>query len=568
VSSAPVFVAEPAFFYPESWPDPGPEPDAGTSGTYSDFVADNQNRDGMVYVGGNDGMLHAFDAETGRERFAYVPDISFDKLNELTHPGYGETTSHEPYADGSPTYVDAHINGDWTSVLVSGMRAGGQGIYALDITDPRNFTHAGNAETNADEIALWEFTDKDTSAAGNDATGDPDLGFTYGKPSVVRLHSGEWAAVFGNGYNSTASDGNAGSGNAVLFVVSLETGRLIRKIDTGVGPGADPQGDDRPNGLSAPAVVDVDSDSVAELAYAGDLFGNLWKFDLRAGDPNNWDIVSPGGDGGVGPLFQAVNSDADAQAITVRPQVGRHPDGKGGYMVYFGTGKYIHTDDASAADTPTNTFYGIWDNGSTVFTRSELLEQHIINEATVDPDNDELVNDPEKKTLRTTTAKEINNWYDGTGSPDPGKGGWFLDLAAPGAPDATDPGDNHGEKAVTNPILRSGRLIFTTLIPNESVCALGGTGWIMELNAGDGSRRDEPPFDLNQDSSFDEADQTENDNNPSGLKRDAVVSQVAIQSRDLNKETKLSSTSDGDIDAVTANSGDEDRGRQSWQELR
>ncbi|PSQ91093.1 MAG: hypothetical protein BRD57_05300 [Proteobacteria bacterium SW_6_67_9] len=237
-------------------------------------------------------------------------------------------------------------------------------------------------------------------------------------------------------------------------------------------------------------------------------------------------------------------------------------------MVYFGTGKYIHTDDASAADTPTNTFYGIWDNGSTVFTRSELLEQHIINEATVDPGNDDLVNDPEEKTLRTTTAKKINNWYDGTGSPDPGKGGWFLDLAAPGAPDATDSGDNHGEKAVTNPILRSGRLIFTTLVPNESVCALGGTGWIMELNAGDGSRRNEPPFDLNQDSSFDEADQTENDNNPSGLKRDAVVSQVAIQSRDLNKETKLSSTSDGDIDAVTANSGDEDRGRQSWQELR
>ena len=159
----------------------------------------------MVYVGANDGMLHGFDADTGVERLAHVPNAVFPNLKGLTDPAY----AHRYFVDGSPKAADAYFAGAWHTVLVEPLAGGGRAVFALDITDPT--AHAASK-------VLWEYT-------------DTDLGYPLGEASIVRMANGEWAAVFGNGY---LSDNH----RAVLYVVNIETGALIRKIDTGVGAAA------------------------------------------------------------------------------------------------------------------------------------------------------------------------------------------------------------------------------------------------------------------------------------------------------------------------------------------
>ncbi|MEE8512654.1 MAG: PilC/PilY family type IV pilus protein, partial [Acidiferrobacterales bacterium] len=193
IDSSPVFVGAPAFNYP----------DGLESQAYAGFASSNSGRPKMVYVGANDGMLHGFDASTGEEKIAYVPKKVFPNLSRLGDANY----AHRFFVNGSPTAGDAFVSGAWRTVLVGGMRKGGQAIYALDVTDPTSFD-----ESNASSLVLWEFTDAD----------DSDLGYTYARPAIVRMNNGKWAAVFGNGYNNTAADGNASTtGNAVLFIVDI-----------------------------------------------------------------------------------------------------------------------------------------------------------------------------------------------------------------------------------------------------------------------------------------------------------------------------------------------------------
>ncbi len=177
----------------------------------------------MIYVGANDGMLHAFHAEgdqRGTEAFAYIPGSVFPRLRQLASQTYG----HQFYVDGSPSMGDAYFAPSgrgrkaWRTVVAGGLNKGGQAIYALDVTDPAGFD---------EHSILWEFTDAD----------DRDLGFTYSQPIVQKLHDGQWYVIFGNGYNSMASDAHPSlTGNAVLYLVDIETG-VATKLDTGVGPG-------------------------------------------------------------------------------------------------------------------------------------------------------------------------------------------------------------------------------------------------------------------------------------------------------------------------------------------
>ncbi len=210
-----------------------------------------QGRLKMLYLGANDGMLHAIDAETGVEKFAYVPGVVFPNLSALTSPDY----EHRFYIDGSPRASDAYIdidgNGEkeWRTILVGTLGAGGKGIFAMDVTDPDNFSQSD---------ILWEIT--------SESTGFADLGFGIGQqPFIIRMQNGEWAAIFGNGFGSTAQ-------NAVLYIVSLLDGSLIKAIDVGDAAGA--------NGLSGAAPVDYHRDRIVDAVYAGDLKGNLWKFDV------------------------------------------------------------------------------------------------------------------------------------------------------------------------------------------------------------------------------------------------------------------------------------------------
>ena len=154
----------------------------------------------------------------------------------------------------------------------------------------------------------------------------------------------DWLVIFGNGYNSSKS-------HAVLYILNLETGELIKRIDTGVG---------NCNGLSSPIAIDVDSNGTVDYVYAGDLQGNLWKFDLLDASAANWEVAYEDPDGNPAPVFQAKNFSGHPQPITSKPDVMYHCE-KPGYMVIFGTGRYLAELDLESSET--SSVYGIWDYG-------------------------------------------------------------------------------------------------------------------------------------------------------------------------------------------------------------
>ncbi len=469
-----------------------------------------QNRPPMIYVGANDGMLHAFNAETGEELFAYVPNAVFPRLSALTSPNY----AHQYYVDGSPWSADVWLDGRWRTVLLSSLGAGGKAVFALDITDPANFDSGD---------VLWEYTDS-------------ELGFTIGQATIARMANGEWAAIFGNGYESSSQ-------RAQLFIVNLADGSLIRRIDTQAGGGGSP------NGLASPIPVDVNGDAIADFIYAGDLLGNLWKFDVTDASAANWGIAY-GTTSAPKPLTTAVDDLGVPQPITAKPEVGRHP--KGGVMVYFGTGKYFETgDDLVGSNPQVQRFYAIHDHGETVDVTSDLQEQTILAEMSHFDNR-----------VRITSNHPVD-WTS--------RKGWYLDLLSPlmGA---------QGERVINTPILRYGRVIFTTLIPEHDPCKYGGRSWLMELDALTGARLKKSPFDLNKDDKFDEADRV-NAGDLDGDGNDDVVTVSGKQSPDGGistnpaifdagdgKEVKIASKSSADFEVTVESSGIVP-GRKSWRQL-
>jgi type IV pilus assembly protein PilY1 len=530
VNSSPIFVGAPPFRY--------------TDATYAAFRTKWASRTKMVYVGANDGMLHGFDATSGAERLAFVPGPVFRNLAELTKPGY----AHRFFVDGTPSMADVYYNSAWHTVLIGGLNKGGQGVYALDITDPANFT-----EANATSVYKWEFTD----------TNDADLGYTYSRPAIAQFRSPtgtQWLAVFGNGYNSTFDDTALGgkkssTGNAVLFFLDVETGKVVAKIDTKMGAGQDPTGNSRPNGLATPTLVDTNGDGVVDYVFAGDLFGEMWKFNVTAADPTSWGIAF----GGV-PMFVAKDATGKNQPITSRAEVGRGPGGKG-MVVLFGTGKFLEPSDKILANLSTQSFYGLFDpNTASTITlasdRSTLTQQQITYEGT-NTVNGKAV------PLRAVTQNAVAAGFRG----------WYLDLvsAAPGVPSGST--GFKGEMQVSDPILRNGRVIFSTIIPSTDPCTFGGNSWLMTLDALSGGRLSYPPFDLNNDHVFDKTDfVTLSDGTTvpaSGMQwNEGMVGKpgvVAGQNEDFGYG---SGSSGNDPEKKNLNTGPGDRGRQSWRQLR
>ncbi len=513
INSDPLLVGAPNFQYPTTFLN-------GNESNYIDYKIAQQNRTKILYVGANDGMLHAFDAETGQEVLAYVPSKVYANLSELTDPNY----THHYYVNGSVNVVDAYFASSWHSVLTGGLGAGGQGYYALDVTNPNIFS-----EATASSIVLWEFTDSD----------DADLGFSYSKPSIVRMANGVWAAVFGNGYNNTYSDGNVSStGNAVLYIVNLQTGALIKKFDTGVGMSEDPQLLARPNGLSSPTVIDTNGDSIADYIYAGDLFGNVWKIDVTSSNTAQWKFSFKTGNTPK-PLFIAEDSLGNRQAITSAPVVSRLDGAFNTYQVYFGTGQYIETSDETNLDT--QTFYGIRDDGSNQVTRAQLIEQSILYQG---------------GGFRVTSSNFVSLT----------DGGWYIDLIYNNA--------QSGERVITTPIYRRNSIIFTTIIPDNDPCSYGGTSWLMELRASDGNALGYNAFDANEDGVFNSSDfisYTLNGNNisspASGIQSTVgLVASPAILNAGDKEYKYLPGTSSG-IQSITENPGTNASGRQSWRQI-
>jgi len=564
VYSSPAFVGAPLARYPDNW---GGEPETGGA-AYSAFKLSKAGRAPIVYVGANDGMLHAFDADDGSERFAYVPASVFKNLNKLTDPAY----NHRFYVDGSPIVGDAFFGGAWHTVLVGGLRGGGQGIYALDITDPPATT---DTEVGIAAKVLWEFTDADDPTTSTKIEGDADLGYSYSDPNIVRMHNGKWAAVFGSGYNNTDTVNDisvSATGNAVLYIVDIADGSLIAKLDTKEGSAQDPTGSSRPNGLATPAPIDANGDHIVDYIYAGDLFGNLWKFDVTSLDDTQWKVAF-GPTANPDPLFTACAgmscTSSNHQPITTRPQVGRHPTLPNGFLVYFGTGKYFESGDASPTGQTNQSFYGIWDKNQTTlaaFDRGKLVDREILEEVVQGFDsNGDGTNDSTYE-LRVT-EKDSDDPIDWSTDL-----GWYMDLVDP------DDSQNHGEKQVTDSILRNGRIIFTTLIPSEDPCDFGGTGWLMELGAETGGPLEDAPFDLNGDGLFNQEDYVDLDGDgvgdvpPSGKKStEGIIARPGVGAgtgTDDDKEYKFSSGSTGNIERTVENAGAGYTGRTSWRELK
>lgn len=401
----------------------------------------------MVYVGSNDGGLHGFDSETGIEKFVYIPNAVFPNLLKLTSRTYVKD-GHQYFVDGSPVVVTEGTD----QILVANTGAGGRAVFALKVTDPSNFTGGSTGDV------LWEYTDS-------------DLGYTLGQPKIGQLKNGEWVVVLGNGYNSN-------SGRAYLFVVDLSTGSLIKKISTNSSTA---------NGLASPSLLLDSSDGAIIAAYAGDALGNLWKFDLSASNPAN--IPSVAMFSGT-PLFMAKNAANSAQPITSAPAITRHPNG--GYLILFGTGKYFEVGDHTTS-IPTQSFYGIWDTatwnstsgwqGGSIITATGSNRDNILLKQQITTEITSLGN-----TWRVVTTNAID-WTT--------KRGWYLDLTT------------SGERVTSSPIVNSGRVVFSTIIPydNTDPCAPSiGASWLMALDALSGGRSTSVVFDVNRDGLYNSAD--------------------------------------------------------------
>lgn len=530
VDSDPVYVGQPGRRYPDQWGEGQPE----NNKPYSEFRA--IERAPMVYVGANGGMLHGFGAEAsganaGKERLAYIPAGVFARLGTLAQPSYG----HDYFVNETPVVEDVYFadggaqEQGWRTILVGGLGAGGQSIYALDVTDPSQFD-----ESKAEDIVLWEFT-------------DPDLGYTFGQPAIGRLPNGRWAVFFGSGVNNTASDGSASeTGNAYLFIVDAQTGDLIRKLDTRMGVDEDPAEASRPNALWTPALVDSDGDFIVDRVFAGDFFGNLWQWQISGDAPSAWDFAPAAGQ--PIPMFQARNAQGVAQPITSRPEVGFHENGAD-LVVYFGTGQYLTVNDNLVNDAPIQSFYAVANTSNLTLTRAALQAQAIEAEFSV----------PGGLSLRQTTDNAVD-WLT--------QQGWYLDLTAPGSIS-----NGRGERIVHGPILRGGKVIFPTLIPAGDVCSAGGSGWIMELNARSGARLSAPPIDVNNDGLINAEDRLPLDSDvvlyPSGFSdlQGGIPERPAIVLESQRQEKKLIGQSSGRVLTITEDPGGNAVGRQSWRQI-
>jgi type IV pilus assembly protein PilY1 len=534
INSSPVFVGSPRGINRDQAPFP-------TDDLYSDFVNAYDTRAEVVYVGANDGMMHGFAAQTGEELFGYVPNMILDssktysnKLNDYSSPFY----YHNYYVDLSPRLNDIYMrpsvggSKQWMTALVGGLGSGGKGFFALNVTNP---TSLYAIKSSASAAILWEFTDEDDTypedSSGNpigsgaltDPDGNPikDMGYANSLPVVqmTNLNDGgtpvrnEWAAIFGNGSNSTA-------GYSTLFVLLMDAGidgwssGDFVKIPTDYGLAlSGEQQAGFPNGRSTPTAVDVDLNGTVDYVYAGDRLGNLFRFDLTSDDSADWHAVH---------LFKATCNDGVddiIQPILSKPLVVKNPD-EFGFMVIFGIGSYLSSSDAS--NTEIQSIYVIWDrldnnppttNANTKADR--LVEQTITS--VVDDSGAVAI------TRRIVSRNAVGLVADGGST---GTYGWYIDLDMERAADtisgATNPDTSGqappnpqfaGERAIRRILFRNGALITTTILPatDEFSCSGVRPGAVLVMNAFSGGDLEQAIIDFNTDGVVDENDLIEVD---------------------------------------------------------
>ena len=412
LESQPAFIGSPVFSYPYTG--------------YSAYKTAQAGRAGTVYMGANDGMMHAFAANTGIERWAYVPSMVIPNMWILADKSY--STLHRNFVNGSPITSDIYCPGNcggvvdvtfgdsasWRTILVAGMNGGGRGYFALDITDP------------VTPLLLWEFT----TTTGIGVVKNDDVGYSFGQAIITRKADGTWVVLVTSGYNNTSP----GDGKGYLFVLNASTGAIISKIATGVGSTTTPSGLARIAGWN-----DEPAGNQAGFVYGGDLLGNVWRFNINSTTPA---VI------GTGDAFKFATLFSDAagtlpQPVTTTPTLGLI---NGKRVVFIGTGKYLETGDLT--NTQIQTQYAIKDADATttlVNPRTVLVRQTLTNVGA----------------SRTVSSNTVNFYTDR---------GWFVDF-----PDS-------GERVNVDSKLVQGTLLVPSIVPSNTACTPGGYGWLNFLN--------------------------------------------------------------------------------------
>lgn len=498
INSTPTWVGPPAAGYKQAWGDalyssavmPENNPGAVTYPAFSSGSA--ATRLNVIYSGANDGLLHGFRSGSyaangtyvnnsstpndGREVLAYMPGAVVNTVHnagtnllDYSSPQY----AHNYYVDATPASGDVFYGGAWHTWLVGGLGAGGSAIYALDVTDPRDFN-----EANASSIVVGEWSSSTLSCVGAATCGADNLGNTYGVPQIRRFHNGTWGFIFGNGFDSA-------SGSAGIFVATIDPtsgGVTFYYLDTGSGVNTE----GTKNGIYYATPADLDGDHITDYVYAGDLLGNVWRFDLTSDTPTAWEADSA-------PMFSA----PAGQPITSKVVVAAVPALAGGprVMVNFGTGIELPQtlNQAARYASAQQSLYGIWDwdltawNGKSTTQYATLTGAHTVNVSNLQVQTIlGTYNSTGTGTgngLRTVSSNPVC-WQGATEcSVGNTKYGWYFPLA-------TSTGLASPEQIIYSPILQFGTFIVNTTIPANdsptSCTSSGATGWTMALDPATG----------------------------------------------------------------------------------
>lgn len=417
VNSVPLFVGKPKFAFIDA-----------VTPTYSDWATGSsiQSRTPTLYVGANDGMLHAFNANSGQEQWAYIPRMLLPKLWMLAEQNYA--TKHQYYVDGSPSSMDVYDGSTWRTILVGGLNSGGSGYYALDITNP------------AAPKALWEFC-TDSSLC---TVTDKDLGLTYGNPLITKRKSdGRWVVLVTSGYNNDVT----GDGKGYLYVLDALTGTRLDKV---TGSPAWPIGLAKLNGW----YDNFTSDNTATALYGGDLQGKIWEFDMRTSTIQVTNIA------------QALDGSNKPQPITTKPELGLVNDVN--KVMYIGTGRYLGTPDLTDPATQTPAGSDAWQQSFYAFKITPDSDTDFVSGSLRSAGNKLVKQDIIELSggqSRTTSTNAVD-WNSASG--------WYMDFN-PG-------GKSPGELVNVDPQLILGTLVIVTAVPGGGACSVGGDGWMYQVN--------------------------------------------------------------------------------------
>jgi type IV pilus assembly protein PilY1 len=393
-----------------------------------------------IYVGANDGMLHAINAVNGSELFTYIPGgINWSDLASLSRPDY----SHRYFVDG-PITVSTRAQAGDRNILVGALGKGGKGVYALDVTNPGSFSASS---------FKWELRDREGL-----------VGLVQSKPIIAKLNDGSTAAIIANGINST-------HGRAALLIVNLQTGATIKLLDTGIGDAGTDAANS--NGLTSAVGWDADGNGTVDAVYGGDMLGNVWKFNLSALTAAQWSAPAA-------PIFTATGPTGAVQPITAGLTVTLHPRTFQPW-IFFGTGRMITAGDLTSRTV--QTLYGFVEDGTTKARTGAAA------------------NLTARKTVLSGTiaGMQVRAFEARANLPADSKG-WYIDLLSPPNP----PGTIEGERVISDAQMFGDVLIVSSVIPTADACQADGRGYLNALDAFTGTSTGPSLFDLDGDGSFDD----------------------------------------------------------------